>query len=70
MDARLTFRLDEQLAADLERLARRNERSTGAKARRAVKAHLAREDDDPPSRAGRVTTSADTGDGRVEAYAS
>jgi len=66
MDARLTFRLDEQIAASLERLARGNDRSVGAELRRAVRAHL--KDDDPLGEAGRVTTSADPGDGHDRAY--
>ncbi len=68
MDARLTFRLDEQIAASLERLARGNDRSVGAELRRAVRAHLALKDDDPLGKAGRPTTSAGDGGGHVEAY--
>jgi len=55
---KLSFLLDADAARELEQLARRNERSASAELRRAVQAHLAPEDDDPPSRAGRVTSSA------------
>ena len=75
MDGRLTFRLEGHAVAALERVARRNERTTGAELRRAVKAHLALEDlahndDGSLSRASRATTSAVTGDGHGEAYPS
>jgi predicted transcriptional regulator len=65
---KLSFRLDADVARAIEQLAKRNCGSVGAELRRAVQAHLARNDDEPLCQAARVTTSADAGDGRVPAY--
>jgi len=65
---KLSFRLPADVARAIEQLAKRNCGSVGAELRRAVQAHLARNDDGSLSRASRATASAVQGDGRAPVY--